>query len=88
MENDYHEKIKEAEIDRKIRVQKKLNNKIEKMEEDYIKTQDKLNEYEYEEMEILKRMQKSTKMLQSSKYCKIKYVIYNSESIFIKSFAI
>lgn len=67
METDIQNKRKNIEVERHIKVQKNILEKFEKFEADHKETQNKINEYENEEIQILKRMQKSTVMLASSK---------------------
>mmetsp|Transcript_1895 Transcript_1895/g.1932 ORF Transcript_1895/g.1932 Transcript_1895/m.1932 type:complete len:285 (-) Transcript_1895:19-873(-) len=70
-ELDMIERRKLVENDRKIRNQHQLIEKMDKIDEDLKSENKRINEYENEEMDILKRMQKSTVMLASmSSYLK------------------
>lgn len=68
LEFDQYEAKKNSEKTKKSTNQEKLIQKIKELEIQTKMDEEKLNDYENEEMDILKRMQKSTVMLSNSMY--------------------
>lgn len=67
LEKQFQDKSKENETQKKIIIENNIKIKISDLEKDFDNFQEKINNFENEELEILKRMNKSSSLLASSK---------------------